>query len=85
MLLQTLRTRDFDELAAAFPRWNLRFRQFGRGPFRGQLQLLQLGGIQVFRVAVNRMIRIEGWPLPAALAAFPSWPRTKTPSGVAGA
>ena len=31
MLLQTLRTRDFDELAAAFPRWNLRFRQFGHG------------------------------------------------------
>ena len=44
MLVQTLRTRDFDELAAAFPRWDLRFRQFGRGPFRGHLQFLQLGG-----------------------------------------
>jgi hypothetical protein len=30
MLLQTLRTRDFEELAGAFPRWKLRFRQFGR-------------------------------------------------------
>lgn len=33
MLLQTLRTRDFDELAGAFRQWNLRFRQFGRVPF----------------------------------------------------
>ena len=31
MLLQTLRTRDFDELAGAFPQWDLRFRQLGRG------------------------------------------------------
>ena len=37
MLLQTLRTCDFDELAGAFPLgWNLRFRQLGRGPFRGR-------------------------------------------------
>jgi AraC family ethanolamine operon transcriptional activator len=71
MLLQTLRTRDFDELAAAFPQWNLRFGQFGRGPFRGHLQFLQLGGIQVFRVAVNRMIHIEGWPPPGTFGCFP--------------
>jgi AraC family ethanolamine operon transcriptional activator len=71
MLLQTLRTRDFDELAGAFPRWNLRFRQLGRGPFRGQLQLLQLGGIQVFRVAVNRMMHIEGWPPPGGFGCCP--------------
>jgi AraC family ethanolamine operon transcriptional activator len=71
MLLQTLRTRDFDELAGALPQWNLRFRQFGCGPFRGQLQLLQLGGIQVFRVAVNRMMHIEGWPPPGSFGCFP--------------
>jgi AraC family ethanolamine operon transcriptional activator len=71
MLLQTLRTRDFDELAGAFPQWNLHFRQFGRGPFRGQLQFLQLGGIQVFRVAVNRMIHIKGWPPPGSFGCFP--------------
>ena len=66
ILLQTLRTRDFDELAGAFPPWDLRFRQFGRGPFQGHLQFLQLGVIQVFRAAVNRMIHIEGWPLPGS-------------------
>jgi len=85
MLLQTLRTRDFDELAAAFPRWDLRFRQFGRGPFRGQLQFLRHEGTLIFQLAVNRIIHIEGWPPLAALAAFPSWPRRKPPSGVAGA
>ena len=71
MLLQTLRTCDFDELAAAFPRWDLCFRQFGRGPFQGHVQFLQLGGIQVFRAAVNRMIHIEGWPLPGSFGCFP--------------
>jgi hypothetical protein len=31
MRLQTLSTRDFDELAKAFPGWDLRFRQLVRG------------------------------------------------------
>jgi AraC family ethanolamine operon transcriptional activator len=71
MLLQTLSTRDFDELAQAFPQWDLRFRQLGRGPFQGQLQFLQLGGIQVFRLAVNRMMHIEGWPPSGCFGCFP--------------
>jgi AraC family ethanolamine operon transcriptional activator len=71
VLLQTLSTRDFDELATAFPRWDLRLRQLGRGPFRGRLQFLQLGGAQVFRVAVNRRIHIEGWPPPGSFGCFP--------------
>jgi AraC family ethanolamine operon transcriptional activator len=62
VLLQTLSTRDFDELAEAFPRWDLRFRQLGRGPFRGRLHFLQLEGVQVFRLSVNRLIHVEGWP-----------------------
>src|SRR5262245_197766 len=48
-------------MAKGFPRWDLRFRQLGSGPLRGQLQLLELGGTQVFRVAVNRMVHAEGW------------------------
>jgi AraC family ethanolamine operon transcriptional activator len=60
-VLQRLKTRDIDEMAEGFPGWDLRFRQLGRGPFRGQLQFLDLGGIQVFRAAVNRMVHAEGW------------------------
>ena len=71
MLLQTLSTRDFDELVGAFPRWDLRFRQLGRGPFRGRLQFLQLDGVQVFRVAVNRLIHAEGCPPPGSFGCFP--------------
>ena len=37
MLLQRLRTRDPDELAEGFRRWQLRFRQLGCGSFRGVL------------------------------------------------
>jgi hypothetical protein len=38
VLLQTLSTRDFDELAQPFQRWDLRIRQLGLpGLFPGQL------------------------------------------------
>jgi AraC family transcriptional regulator, ethanolamine operon transcriptional activator len=70
-VLQTLKTRDFDEMTERFPQWDLRFRQLGRGPFRGQLQFLELGGIQVFRVATNRMIHIEGWSPASSFGCFP--------------
>jgi AraC family ethanolamine operon transcriptional activator len=71
VILQTLGTRDFDELAEAFPGWDLRFRQLGRGPFRGRLQLLQLQGAQVFRLCVNRRLHIEGCPPPGSFGCFP--------------
>jgi AraC family transcriptional regulator, ethanolamine operon transcriptional activator len=71
MLLQTLRTRDFDELAEQFPWWKLRFRQFGRGPFQGQLQSLQSEGTLVFQLAVNRTTHITGWPPPGSFGCFP--------------
>jgi AraC family transcriptional regulator, ethanolamine operon transcriptional activator len=71
VLLHTLSTCDFDELAQTFPRWDLRFRQFGRGAFRGELQFLELEGLQVFRVAVNRMVHVEGWPPPGSFGCAP--------------
>jgi AraC family ethanolamine operon transcriptional activator len=71
VILQTLSTPDFDELAQAFPCWDLRFRQLGRGPFRGRLQLLQLQGVQVFRLSVNRRLHIEGCPPPDSFGCFP--------------
>src|SRR5262249_46607799 len=71
VLLQTLTTQDFDELASALPRWDLRCRQLGRGPFRGQLQVLQLGRIQVFRIAANRMLHFAGWPPPGCFGSAP--------------
>jgi AraC family transcriptional regulator, ethanolamine operon transcriptional activator len=69
--LETLRTRDFDELAQAFQGWDLRIRQLGRGPFRGQLQFLQLGEIQVFRASANRRVHVEGWPPPGCFGCAP--------------
>jgi AraC family ethanolamine operon transcriptional activator len=71
VLLKTLGTRDFDELAQALPQWDLRFRQLGRGPFRGQLHFLQQAGVQVFHLGVNRMVHIEGWPPPSSFGCFP--------------
>jgi AraC family ethanolamine operon transcriptional activator len=69
--VHTLSTQDFDELADALPRWDLRCRRLGRGAFQGQLQVLQLGRIQVFRIAANRRLHFVGWPPPDSFSCFP--------------
>ena len=75
MPLQTLRTRDPDELAEGFRRWELRFRQLGGGSFRGELKFLQLGGIQVFRASSNRRLHAHGSPPPGSFGFAPVLPR----------
>jgi AraC family ethanolamine operon transcriptional activator len=75
MLLQTLSTRDPDELAQGFRRWELRFRQLGGGPFRGQLQFLQLGGTQILRAAGNRRLQAQGSLPPGSFGFAPVLPR----------
>ena len=60
MPLQTLRTRDPDELAEGFRRWELRFRQLGGGSFRGELEFLQLGATQIIRASGNRRLQAQG-------------------------
>ncbi len=77
MLLQTLRTRDFDELAEAFRRWDLRFRQLGGGSFRGELKFLQLGAIQILRASCNRRIHAQGSPPPGSFGFTPVLPRNE--------
>ena len=74
MLLQTLRTRDFDQLAGAFPRWDLRFRQLGGGPFRGELQFLQLGAVQLLRVCCSGRLHAQGSPPPGSFGFAPVLP-----------
>jgi AraC family ethanolamine operon transcriptional activator len=75
MLLQTLRTRDPDELAAGFRQWDLRFRQLGGGPFRGELQFLQLGGTQILCASGNRRLQAQGSPPPDSFGFAPVLPR----------
>ena len=75
MLLQTLRTRDPDELAAGFRRWELRFRQLGCGSFRGELKLLQLGGTQIIRASGNRRLQAQGSLPPGSFGFAPVLPR----------
>jgi hypothetical protein len=77
VLLQTLSTRDPDELAQGFRRWDLRFRQLGGGPFRGQLQFLQLGGTQILRAAGNRRLQAQGSLPPGSFGFAPVLPRNQ--------
>ena len=77
MHLETLRTCDPDELAEGFRRWNLRFRQLGAGSFRGELKVLELGGIQIVRVSCNRRIHAQGSPPPGNFGFAPVLPRNE--------
>ena len=77
MHLETLRTRDLDELAEGFHRWNLRFRQLGAGSFRGELKFLELGGIQIVRVSCNRRLHTQGSPPPGRFAFAPVLPKNE--------
>ena len=55
-----LKTTDFDVIAAALGRWDLELQQLGRGPFLGELHRVQVGGISVLRLDVNRVIQARG-------------------------
>ena len=74
MLLQTLSTRDPDELAEGFRRWELRFRQFGGGSFRGELKFLQLGGTQIIHASGNRRLHAQGFLPPGSFGFAPVLP-----------
>ncbi len=56
----SLRTADFDELAASFPGWDMHLVQFGRGAFRGGIVLSQLGPFQLYEVEGNRSVQVRG-------------------------
>jgi AraC family ethanolamine operon transcriptional activator len=75
MLLQTLTTRDPDELAEGFRRWDLRFRQLGGGSFRGELKFLQLGGTQIFHASGSRRLQALGSVPPGSFGFAPVLPR----------
>ena len=75
MLLQTLSTRDPDELDEGFRRWELRFRQFGGGSFRGELKFLQLGGTQIIHASGNRRLHAQGFLPPGSFGFAPVLPR----------
>ena len=74
MLLQTLRTREPDELAEGFRGWELHFRQVGGGSFRGELKFLQLGGIQIVRASGDRRLQAQGSLPPGSFGFAPVLP-----------
>jgi AraC family ethanolamine operon transcriptional activator len=69
------RIRDPDELAEGFRPWELRFRQLGRGSFRGELKILQLGRIQIVRSSGNRRLHAQGSAPPGSFGFAPVLPR----------
>ncbi|HEY7312649.1 MAG TPA: helix-turn-helix domain-containing protein [Gemmataceae bacterium] len=77
MLLRTLRTHDFDELAKGFHRWDHRLRQIGGGAFRGELKFLEIGGVQILRVSCNRRLHAQGSPPPGSFGFAPVLPRNQ--------
>jgi hypothetical protein len=75
VLLQTLRIRDPDELAAGFRRWELRFRQLGGGSFQGELKFLHPVGTQIHCASGNRRLHAQGSLPPGSFGFAPIVPK----------
>jgi AraC family ethanolamine operon transcriptional activator len=71
LVVHSLQTHDFDQLALAFHRWNLQFRQLSSGPFDGELHFAQAGGIQVVQVTVNQVVQARGGQVPGSYGFVP--------------
>jgi AraC family ethanolamine operon transcriptional activator len=56
------RFRDFDEMTEALHAWNVEILQMDRGPFRGDIFQLGIGGVQVGRAVFNRATWQRGLP-----------------------
>jgi AraC family transcriptional regulator, ethanolamine operon transcriptional activator len=67
----SLRTTDFDEIAAGFPGWDQRYIQIGGGPFRGRAVLAQVGCFQFFEAEGNRAMLARGGSPPNSYAFSP--------------
>lgn len=59
------RIRDFEEIEAVLPGWDLRFRQISPGSFHAALSAVRFGGVQLINVQMNRTILVHGAPPPA--------------------
>src|SRR5215471_9188877 len=51
---------DFDEIALALKGLNADMRQMSRGAFRGLVEVVQLGPIQIMRPVLNRVVQVRG-------------------------
>lgn len=58
--IQRLQSQDFTEMEEALGGWNHRYRQIGRGAFRGRLLLTQVGAIGIFQNLWGRSIHYQG-------------------------
>jgi AraC family ethanolamine operon transcriptional activator len=56
----TLLSDDFDEVASTFARWDHRFEQLDAGRFSGRVAFVDLGGVQLFDLELNRRIAVRG-------------------------
>jgi len=84
MLLQTLRTRDPDELAEGFRQWELRFPAARRRVVPGRTQVPSARGIQTLRASCNRIGTDGSKPLDGIglrQTVQWSWDTTQNPPG----
>lgn len=59
-LLISQQTSDFDQLASGIPGWNTAFSQISKGPFRGQIELLNFDGFTICNIGANRQLLVRG-------------------------
>src|SRR5438552_1753691 len=74
LLIHHLRAHDIDTMAAALQRWDHCWEQLSRGPFVGDIHVLQTQGLQLTKLTVNQVIQARGSQPPSRYAFAPVGP-----------
>jgi len=66
---QTFRfqSHDFDEISASLSRWDQTYRQLSAGPFFGDVEYLQIDGMEIFELHWGQVIHYQGLTPPGTI------------------
>jgi AraC family ethanolamine operon transcriptional activator len=66
---QTFRfqSHDFDEISASLSRWNQTYHQLSAGPFFGDVEYLQIDGMEIFELHWGQVIHYQGLAPPGTI------------------
>jgi len=59
---------DFDEVSACLSRWNQTYRQLSAGAFFGNVDYVQVNGIEIFKLHWEQVIQYQGLTPPGTIA-----------------
>jgi len=63
-----IQSHDFDEISASLPRWNQTYHQLSAGAFFGDVDYVQVNGMEIFEMHWEQVIHYQGLTPPGTIA-----------------